>query len=156
MCSCSFYELRVNDIVLKKKTSFRKNSPKKLQHHLVIDAYIIIGRIATNAFRVESLVTGEIKVMPGDSLVKLSGHDAESAKRLVARMEEVAMRGDGVYELPETRASARARGSTADDNAVSSATLARDNLSNSHRLFSIGKARADSIFDETSDYVLIL
>ena len=100
---------KFNNIVLKKKTSFKKNSPKKLQYRVIVDAFIIVGRIATNAFRVESLITGEIKVMPGDSLVKLSGHDAESARRLVARMEEVAMRADGEYELPETRARARAR-----------------------------------------------
>ena len=45
-------KLWVDDLVLKKRTSFAKNVTKKTAYKLAIDAFIVVARVATNLFRV--------------------------------------------------------------------------------------------------------
>ena len=96
-----------------------------------------------------------MKVLPGDSLVKLGGHDAESAKRLVARMEQVAMRADGDSGPPETRARARAR-ETTENGTVSAVTRSAAAPARTSRMLTIGKEPRDSVFDTQPSFCLKL
>ena len=63
--------IRVGDFALKKRTSFPMNSPKKLCHKIVVDAYEVMQRVATNSFRVKSILSGENSIVPGDHLQKV-------------------------------------------------------------------------------------
>ena len=50
--------LKPGDFVLQKRTTFPSNSPRKLCFKIKLDGYEIISRIATNAFKVKSVMTG--------------------------------------------------------------------------------------------------
>ena len=85
--------LRPLDLALRKRTSFQSHSPRKLQYKLHLDAYIIVAKIATNNFRVESLMNGETSFLSGDCLVKVNGFSRESLARLCNAMTEIAEEG---------------------------------------------------------------
>ena len=40
-------------------------------HKIVVDAYEVIQRVATNSFRVKSILSGENSIVPGDHLQKV-------------------------------------------------------------------------------------
>ena len=84
--------LRVGDFALRKRTSWPTSTPWKLGFRVVIDAFRIIARVATNSFRCESIVTNEISILPGDLLVRVRGHDESSLSELVRRMNEASQR----------------------------------------------------------------
>ena len=52
-------KLRVDDLVLRKRTSFA-NVTKKTAFKLTIDAYKVVARVATNSFWVKSLMDGAL------------------------------------------------------------------------------------------------
>ena len=84
--------LRVGDFALRKRTSWPTSTPWKLGFRVVIDAFRIVARVATNSFRCESIVTNEISILPGDLLVRVRGHDESSLSELVRRMNEASQR----------------------------------------------------------------
>ena len=47
-------------------------------------------RVATNSFRVVSVVTGVEEILPGDLLCKVKGFDEEGLRRLVEAMRKTA------------------------------------------------------------------
>ena len=85
-------KLRVDDLCLKKRTVFPTNSPKKLAYKVIIDAFKIKSRVATNAYVCESLITKNKLTLPGDQLIKLRGLNEEETIQLVRRMEDAATR----------------------------------------------------------------
>ena len=99
-------KLRIGDLVLKKRTSFAKNVVKKTSHKLTIDAFIVVARIATNSYRVRSLMNEAIFCFPGDHLIRVSHLDEEGMRRLVRSMEASAARSLPVPSRPRTRARA--------------------------------------------------
>ena len=94
-----------NDIVLKKRTSYPLGSPKKLCHKMTIDAYIVIERVASNSYRVRSLIDNKIYILPGDLLVRLRHHSKEDAIQLVKGMQEIVDRN--AYRSAASRAADR-------------------------------------------------
>ena len=101
-------KLRVDDLVLKKRTSFAKNVTKKTAYKLAIDAYRVIARVATNSFRVKSLMDDAISCLPGDQLIKVSNLDEDGMRQLVHLMESSAAKGLPQPSRPRTRAGAAA------------------------------------------------
>ena len=99
-------KLRVDDLVLKKRTSFAKNVTKKTAYKLAIDAFIVIARVATNSFRVRSLMDDAVYCLPGDQLIKVSNLDEEGMRKLVHSMEPSAAKGLPLPSRPRTRARA--------------------------------------------------
>ena len=75
---------------------------------MVVDAFSVESRVATNSFRCRSLIDGEVSILPGDVLIKLKNFDEDSARALCARMQTVIERNASVPEPRVTRARARA------------------------------------------------
>ena len=82
--------LRAGDLALRKRTIFPVGAPKKLCHKLKIEAYKILKRVATNSFRVVSVVTGVEEILPGDLLCKVKRFDEEGLRQLVEAMRKTA------------------------------------------------------------------
>ena len=99
--------IRVGDVCMKKRTSWPASLPRKQGWRVVVDAFAVESRVATNSFRCRSLVDGEISVLPGDVLIKLKNFDEDSARALCARMTTVIERNATVPEPRVTRARAR-------------------------------------------------
>ena len=99
-------KLRVNDLVLKKRTSFAKNVTKKTAYKLAIDAFKVIARVATNSFCVKSLMDDAIYCLPGDQLIKVSNLDEDGMRQLFHSMESSAAKGLPQPSRPRTRARA--------------------------------------------------
>ena len=78
--------IRAGDFCLQKRTSFPQHAPRKLAHKLAVDGYEVKARVATNSFRVESIIDGTTSIKPGDHLIRLRGYDREKLKRLVEAM----------------------------------------------------------------------
>ena len=93
---------------MKKRTSWPSSLPRKQGWRVVVDAFAVESRVATNSFRCRSLIDGEISVLPGDVLIKLKNFDEDSARALCARMTTVIERNATVPEPRVTRARARA------------------------------------------------
>ena len=116
--------LKVGDYVLRKRSSFAVNSPKKLAHKINLNAYRVKARIATNSYRVKSVIDGAEYSLPGDLLVRVRGHDDASLRRLVADMEALAERNATRSEPARTRAQTRAERAAAEQR-LSAVTLLR-------------------------------
>jgi len=55
---------------LKKRSVWPVGTPKKYGHRVVVDGFVVEERVATNAFKVRSVVTDEHQILPGDVLIK--------------------------------------------------------------------------------------
>ena len=97
-------KLRVGDLCLKKKTSFPISAPRKLAFRLNIDAFIIVSKVASNAYRCRSIMDGGERILPGDVLMLVHGYTEDNLRRLVLKMEETAVRNSAVASGMETRA----------------------------------------------------
>ena len=85
-------KLKIGDLCLRRRTSFAASSPKKLQFKLKIEAYRVVSKVATNSFRVVSIVSGGTCVLPGDVLIKVSALDEDELRALCREMESTAAR----------------------------------------------------------------
>ena len=83
-------KLKIGDVALKRRTSFPKGVPKKLAFQIEMKGYVVMSKVATNAFRCRDVMSGETVILPGDLLVRLRHHSEESVKRLVAEMSALA------------------------------------------------------------------
>ena len=81
--------------------------PKKLAFRTLIDAYEVKARIATNSFRVTSLLTGENHVVAGDLLIKVRGLSRSDLVELCAEMERISARNASQSGARVTLAAAR-------------------------------------------------
>ena len=122
--------LRAGDYVMKKKSSFPRGAARKMCAKLVVDAFEITSRVATNAFRCKSVISGEETILSGDHLVRLRNYDRESVILLCREMERTQRNTDARAELPRTRARVRI-----DDNADNSDIDAVS--ASSHRRFNV-------------------
>ena len=75
--------------VIKKRTSYPLGSSKKLCHKMTIDVYRVTHKVASNSYRVESLIDQKSYVLPGDLLVPLRHHRESDAIKLVQEMSEL-------------------------------------------------------------------
>ena len=86
----------------------------KLCWKVIVDAFKIVARVATNAFKVKSLTTGEQFHFPGDLLIKIRMTE-DSAVKLVKSMEDAVIRNRPKPDV-ETRARRLARARANDVN----------------------------------------
>ena len=94
--------LKIGDLVLKKKTTFPTHSPRKLAFKIVIQAYKVIARLATNTYRVKSIVDETLEIQPGDHLVRLTNmREDQVLKRLMEKTSQMNM---AVTDRAQTRA----------------------------------------------------
>ena len=105
--------LKIGDLAIQKRTSFPTNVPRKLCFKILVDAFEVKSRISTNAYRVESLISGESRVVAGDLLIRMRGLSVAELKELVDDMNRVAARN-------ASRANVRITRSMATDAQVSS------------------------------------
>ena len=97
--------LKPGDCVLKKRSVWPVGTPKKYGNRVVVDGFVVVARVATNSFKVRSVVTMEHSILPGDMLIKTKLSESELGE-LVESMN-VSL---GVRETDEpvvTRARAR-------------------------------------------------
>ena len=80
-------QLQIGDLCLKKRSVFAPGAPKKLQFKVTLQAYEVIGKLASNAFKAKDLVSGEVSLLSGDVLIRVRGHTKASLLRLVQAME---------------------------------------------------------------------
>ena len=106
--------LRPGDLCLQRRTSFPVNAPKKLAFKVLIEAYEVKQRVATNSFRCESLLTGEISVIAGDLLIKTKNLSKDELIALCAEMQEAAIRN----AARSTRRTTRSMGLPADPSTI--------------------------------------
>ena len=99
-------QLQIGDLCLKKRSSFAQHAPQKLQFKVNLEAYEIIGKLATNAFKVQDLANGEISLLSGDVLIRVRGHTKSSLLKLVQSMERTAQSNQPRAEGPTTRSRA--------------------------------------------------
>ena len=85
-------KLKIGDLCLRQRTSFAASSPRKLQFKLKIEAYRVVSKVATNAFRVVSIISGDTCVLPGDVLIKVSALNEDKLSALCHEMEATAAR----------------------------------------------------------------
>ena len=83
-------KIKVGQLCLKKRTSFPSSSPKKMAFKTLIDAYRVTGKIATNHYRVISLIDGKEYNIPGDHLIKMNSLTEDELRCLAKEMEETA------------------------------------------------------------------
>ena len=95
--------LKVGDFVLRKRTTFPSNSPRKLCFKIKIDGYEVLSRVATNAYKVKSVLTGQTETLAGDLCVKTTGYDAITLKKLVESMLIASERNTASIGRPTTR-----------------------------------------------------
>ena len=98
--------LRIGDFALKRRTSFPTGSAKKLCFKLNCDGFEIMSRVASNSYRVRSVMDGQTYIYPGDHLVKVRGYDNDSLKRLVTSMIVAAERNTASIGRRQTRSRA--------------------------------------------------
>ena len=109
--------LKIGDLALRKRTTWPSSTPKKLGWKIVVDAYRVTSRVATNSFRVTSLLTQREFVFPGDILIKVRMKTEEELVELCRRMEEVAERNSARPSRPMTRRSTAEASAAADADA---------------------------------------
>ena len=130
-------KVKVGQYAMKKRTSFPTSSPRKLCFKTIIDAFKVVAKVATNAYKVQSLITGKESIIPGDQLIKINSLTEDELKALCKEMEEVARRN----------ADAAAR--KADE------TVERGRIRRSRRIAGrqpeVTVAALDSFFDEASE-----
>ena len=95
--------LKIGNRVFKKRTVYWTGSPRKLQFKVDENAFEIISKIATNSYKVRSIIDDKIFIFPGDHLVKTL-LTSEQLRALVARMALVREKAG-----PAPRAMTRAR-----------------------------------------------
>ena len=66
------------------------------------DGYVVLDRVATNTYRVKSVVDGQIYVLPGDLLVKVR-LDRDSLKTLCDHMNDTMSLHDQPVNRPTLR-----------------------------------------------------
>ena len=66
------------------------------------DGYVVLDRVATNTYRVKSVVDGQIYVLPGDLLVKVR-LDRDSLKTLCDHMNDTLSLHDQPVNRPTLR-----------------------------------------------------
>ena len=81
--------IKIGDLALKKRTSFKSSAPKKYQHKVIINGYRVIKKLATNVYRLQSIIDGSEVVLPGEQIVRLKHHSEESLKALVKEMNSL-------------------------------------------------------------------
>ena len=113
-------QLKVGDFCLKKRTSFHDSTPEKLSFKTRIDGFKVVSKVATNSFKVVSVISGLTEIHPGDLLIKLRGFDEPSLITLVNSMNSAADRGRARINRPNTR-------SRATSSAISKAFIDRSN-----------------------------
>ena len=95
-------KLKIGDLVMKKRTSFWGSIPRKLQWKVDEDAMKIVSKLATNSFKVTSIMSGQNFILPGGQLVK-STLTENGLKALVTRMKRLREGTEHVPERPSTR-----------------------------------------------------
>ena len=85
-------KLKIGQLCLRKRTVFPTNSPKKLCYKVLVDGYKIMAKVATNHFRVKSVVNGTETTLPGDVLVKVSALTEQELVQLCREMEKATVR----------------------------------------------------------------
>ena len=83
-------KLKVGQLCLRKRTVFPTSSPKKLCYKVVVQGYKILSKVATNHFRVQSVIDGTIVTLPGDLLIKVSTLTEGELVELCNEMERAA------------------------------------------------------------------
>ena len=99
--------LKPGDLALKKRSTFPTHSPKKLSYKLDFDGYVVKDRVATNSFRCESVISGQLCVLPGDMLMKVKGFNRETLADLVRSMELASLRSTKSIGRRNTRSRTR-------------------------------------------------
>ena len=101
--------LRRKDLVLRKRTSFSPGSPKKFQFKVQMDGFEILAKIATNSYKIRSVLDGQIIFASGDHLIKVPNFTREDLVRLCNSFAEVADMNANDVNNPraETRSSTR-------------------------------------------------
>ena len=124
--------IQKGDYALQKRTSFPTSVPKKLAFRTLIDAYEVKARIATNSYRVTSLLTGENHVVAGDLLIKVRGLTRDDLIELCAEMERISARNASRSGARVTRAAAREAEEGANVASISQPEL-RQTFSHTHQ-----------------------
>ena len=109
--------LKSGDCVLKKRSVWPVGTPKKYGHRVVVDGFVVEERVATNAFKVRSVVTDEHQILPGDVLIKTKLTEDE-LRRLVDSMNVSLELSEPEIEPALTRSRARALNDDASVNSV--------------------------------------
>ena len=100
-------KLRVGDYVLRKRTSFPTGASAKACYKTVANAYEIETKLATNAFRVKSIIDNTTMVLPGDHLLLARYHTRDTLRKLVEEMKILMARSNNQGEPRMTRKSSR-------------------------------------------------
>ena len=111
-------KLKVGQLCLRKRTVFPTSSPKKLCYKVVVQGYRIMSKVATNHFRVKSVIDGSETTLPGDLLIKVSTLTESELVELCNEMEAAAAK-EALANTPSMpdgdtmrRRTARTRGRT--------------------------------------------
>ena len=100
--------IKVGELILRKRTSFPKSSPKKLCYKVIFEPFKVLNKVASNSYRCKSLISQSEIIVPGDGIVKLGKLSNQEALALCARMEARAAEEAGSLASPRvTRQSAR-------------------------------------------------
>ena len=113
--------IHVGDLLLKRRSSFPANSPRKLAYKIVVDCFECVARIASNNFRCVSLVTGDEYCLSGDVLVKIRGHTRDSLVELCKEMERVSTKNATLASRRVTRSMTNAASNSTGDAQLSGA-----------------------------------
>ena len=95
--------LRYYHCTIYKIFGLRKSSVTWSSVHPYLQAFEIIGKLATNAFKVQNLSSGEVALLSGDVLIRVRGHTKASLLRLVQLMERKAKDNSARTDGPTTR-----------------------------------------------------
>ena len=79
--------VKIGELVLRKRTSFPKSSPKKLCYKVIFEPFKVINKVASNSYRCKSLINQTEIIIPGDGIVKLGKMSEQEAILLCAKME---------------------------------------------------------------------
>jgi len=100
--------IKIGELILRKRTSFPKSSPKKLCYKVIFEPFKVLNKVASNSYRCKSLISQSEIIVPGDGIVKLGKLSNQEALALCARMEARAAEEAGSLASPRvTRRSAR-------------------------------------------------
>ena len=94
--------LLCGDHVLKKRSTWPVGTPKKYGTRVLADGFVVLDRVATNTYRVKSVVDGQIHVLPGDLLVKVR-LDRDSLRTLCDHMNDTLSLHDQPVNKPTLR-----------------------------------------------------
>ena len=83
--------LKLNDLVLRKRMSYSPGTNRKLSYRLVFDGYVIVKRVGTATYQVQSLLHGTKLILPASQLVRWA-NSKEALLELLAKMSVIAER----------------------------------------------------------------